>query len=317
MASQKQQLIDGIIGLVEEFGAKVTVQDVTFLESQNVAWLTDYYRRVYSENVEKRKDKKVKEILEQAQAEARQQYEHDNHERLAAEQSENQRFYRELAFSHIGKLIIDNKRVKLSEASKQIIESWLNPGEGPLNVEWFLHVIKQPGLAEQLPWVSAKFEPTAADRELFNRCARLYNYSANQANFGMIQSTVGTGFSQFDIEQAIRTDDVQLSPPSQQELDEWRELSIQEHNTALLNMNSTELRAAARSESEQKRIQAQTQQANDNFEAVKQRDQANGFPSLPADFTKEQIKRAPVEKLKFLIKKFGNFQINSRLQGRG
>jgi hypothetical protein len=157
----------------------------------------------------------------------------------------------------------------------------------------------------------------AQDEKTFQDAAKSLRFGINQANFAVIRSVLGEKFSQYDIAQALAANAFQLSPPTTQELQDWASQDIDAHNEALLKANPEDLRALVRQEAEQRRIQDQQQQANESFEATKQRDEVMGYPSLPSDITKEQIRNASTDKLKLLIKKYGNANVTARIQGRG
>jgi hypothetical protein len=209
-----------------------------------------------------------------------------------------------------------------SRASEQVILGWLNPGE-TLGREFLVKVIQEnPSLASQLQWRSVNPKQAEArqqelDKQTFVEAAKTLRFGVNDANFNLTRQLLGPGFSQHAIQQALSSNALQLSRPTQEELDQWAAQDIEAHNEALLKADPVTLRALARQESADNRAQEQQQQANESFEATKRRDEATGFPPLPADITKEQIRNASVERLKYWVKRFGNHQINLRLNGRG
>jgi hypothetical protein len=234
----------------------------------------------------------------------------------------------DLAWVHISRVPVNGKMVIDNVANRQIIFSWLHEDQGEQpTVQWFLKVMaEQPSLAKQIAWerIISKQErdqqesrQLAQDKKTFQDAAKsLRSFEVNQANFSVVRSVLGEGFSPYDVSQALAKNAFQLSPPSREELENWAAQDIETHNEALLKANPEDLRALVRQEAEQRRIQDQQQQANESFEATKQRDEVMGYPSLPSDITKEQIRNASTDKLKLLIKKYGNANVTARIQGR-
>jgi hypothetical protein len=315
MATQKQQLISQITNLIEEFNPKLSFKDVSFLEAQNLSWLTDYREQVHAATSEQRKDRQAKRLLETALAEIRQEVSRKNAEQDTAQQAENTKFYRDMALFRIGKVVINGRRVVVNEASSRLLESWVNPGEA-MSASWFLKIMtEQPELANQLPWVSASFDQNAADRDTFNRCASLYGYSPNQANFGLLHDALGAGFSQYDIETATSTNHVSLAPPTKDELSRWNLEDIEQHNQALLNASTTELKKIAKQESEQNRADEQIKQAQAHLDLQQQRESTMGFPAMPSDITRKRILAATPSEIKYWSRRYGRFQLNRTLAG--
>jgi hypothetical protein len=313
MATQKQQLIDGIVNLIEESGTKISMQDVEFLEQQNVQWLIDYYKKVYAEAVETRKSNETKKLLDKVIAEARAKFERDNAEADEAKRAESENFYRDYAFSQVGKVVIGGRRVVLNDGTTRLIESWVNPGES-LNAEWFIRVLKeQPSLADQLQWRSASVDQNAVDRETFSQAARQFRVSDNIANFNLVRQTAGEGFSVYQVQHIDG-----LSPASQQEIDNWNAETVAERQDFLINRATPDqLKAAAREESAEQRAHEEQQQASAAFEATRQRDAVANFPALPVEISSTEIRNASAQRLKYLLKRFGTHQVNLRLNGRG
>jgi hypothetical protein len=217
-----------------------------------------------------------------------------------------------LAWVHISRVRINGKMPVDNAANRKIVFGWLHPGEQP-TVEWFKRVLaEQPGLADQISWEpvlspsqrkQAEAAALARDRDIFSALCRDLSLSECEANFNVWRSTNSISG---------------LAPARQEEIEKWHDEAAEERKDFLVNRATPDqLKAAARQESADKRAEEQTRQANEQFEAAKQRDQALGYPELPSDITKEQIRNASVERLKFWVKRFGNHQINLRLNGRG
>jgi len=59
------------------------------------------------------------------------------------------------------------------------------------------------------------------DRKIFGQAARSLRFGENEANFQLIRSVIGPNFTEYRIQEAIDSNAVALSPPTQQELNEW------------------------------------------------------------------------------------------------
>jgi hypothetical protein len=266
-------------------------------------------------------DQVLKQI-EQIRAEARREWE-NNPERIRQQQQqavEDAEIYRDYALTQIFKTWVPGHGfAKRNKASEALVISWLNFDEN-LSVPWYLHVLAEnPNLASGLQWTTKnKAQSLADDQQTFAAVAKaLRSFGVTEATFNLTRSILGPDFTFTELQDRIADGSLQLSKPSQSELDQWAASDTESHNTRLLQSSATELRTLARIESEQKRTQQQINTANESFESSKQRDAAiGGFPPLPAELTKEQIKSAPPERIKYWLKRFGTHQINVRINGR-
>ena len=261
-------------------------------------------------------DEAILRQIEAIRAEARSKFERDNARTIAAQQAESEAFYRDYYLGQSFKIAFRGKRPIRNAASENIVIGWLNPGE-TLSAAWLLKLLtEQPELADQLQWRPAAPNQDELDRVTFENCAK-YRYAANDANFDLLKSALGSGFTQRDIENVIAMNQVSLASPTQSEIDQWKAEDREQRKDFLINHATPEqLRAAAREESADRRALEEQQRINDAYKTAKQRDSATGFPPLPPELTREQIRNAPVERLRFWIKKFGNANVNARLQGR-
>lgn len=268
------------------------------------------------------------EIIRQVQAiraEVQTRFENDP-ERIRRRQEDErqaQEIYREYSLSQIFRTVVPGHGVPVrNKASEDIVIGWLSFDE-KLSREWFLKVLQEnPSLASQFQWQSPDaLDPKkrlAQDQGTLAQAARtLRSFGVNEANLTVVRSVIGSGFTVYAIQQALASNALQLSGPSQSELDQWAEEDIEAHNQRLLQADPTTLRLLARQESADKRVQEQAQRVNEQFEATKRRDEAIGYPQLPSEITKDQIRNAPTDKLKLWIKKYGNANVTARLQGRG
>jgi len=119
------------------------------------------------------------------------------------------------------------------------------------------------------------------DREVFNEAVVKLGLSNVESNFSLIRQVLGPGFTTWSIQQAIQSNAIQLVKATQRELDQRRQQAAEERQEYLINQASPgELRAAARTESEQSRAQAQREENQRQIQAREAKD-AGLFPSLP------------------------------------
>jgi hypothetical protein len=163
-----------------------------------------------------------------------------------------------------------------------------------------------------------------ADRKTFQVAARnLQSFSLIEANFSLIRSTLGPGFSEYDIQQAIQANAISLSPPTEEEMIEWTRLAIEAHNLKLLNSDLPTLRKLTREAGARGPAPAppdETQKAR-----AEERNDGFAYPPLPDELLIEgrqelldsrYLKRCPREVFKFLLKRYGSQQITEALNTR-
>ena len=165
------------------------------------------------------------------------------------------------------------------------------------------------------------------DRKTFEDAARtLRSFGVNEANFNVVRQTLGVGFSVHQIRQMLAANGAMLSPPKQQELNDWERERIERHNEMLRNADTETLRSIVRSESEQRRIQFQRDEDQRQLAAREAKDQAFGFPPLPEinAATGEKLNSAyfirlsntDLQKFKNYIRYYGASQITRALRER-
>jgi len=162
------------------------------------------------------------------------------------------------------------------------------------------------------------------DLETFNNAAKtIRTFGVNQANFNVVRQTLGSGFSVYQIREMLAAKASILSPPNQRELDQWESDRIEAHNESLLNLaerDSDQLRARVKQEAKEARVQQAQAESDRQIEAIRLKDEPFNYPALPSEFTKEsllQMVKNDTDKYRFLMTKFGNYNITARLQGRG
>jgi hypothetical protein len=219
-----------------------------------------------------------------------------------------------------------------NKASENIIINWLHPGE-TLTPDWFRKVFQEnPTLANQLQWEEVldsqtKQQRLQQDRDTFtNQVCRQFQVADTESNFRLVCELVGKGLSKklnnFDpgafhqLQQAA--DSGALARPSQAEIEKWRAEAAEERKDFLVNRATPDqLKAAAREESAARQQAVKHEQARLQLEAQQQRESAMGFPPLPSDITRERIRAASPSEIKVWMKRYGNYQLNTRLAGKG
>ncbi len=326
---KKQELITALSPELLRSG--YSPQDVqAVLETYSIQELQELFRK-QEENSEKTKQIAVEVIRAQARPRVVSDPEHERR---------MQETYREYAFAQLFRtqILIEGKPYVAiqNEASESIIEDWLHPGEA-LTPTWFKKVLtEQPELANRIPWQSAdaldseKQKRVAArqlaeDQGTFNNAAKsLRTFGINQANFNVARSTLKEGFNRYDISKALAANALQLSPPSQADLDQWAAEDVQAHNQALLRVaetDPTKLRTIVKQEAEQRRAEVHQSESDRALAATRARDAAiGGFPPLPETWQGRPLDATFIRTCaptthKLLAKKFGNAQLTARLRG--
>jgi len=232
------------------------------------------------------------------------------------------------AWVHILRTVVNGRRLVDNAANRQVVFGWLHEDQGEQpTVAWFKNVLDEnPALAKSVTWETAdpvvhKQEVAAQlaqDRQTFAEAARKFRVGENEANFGIVRSTLGEGFSVYQVQQAAQSGSVRLSPANQAELDKWKSEEIEQRNQFLSNTDVSTLRAAARQEAANRQTEAEKQVVLD-MQAQQRRDAAMDFPSLPGTWQGQKldaafIRRCDVPTQKLLAKRFGSAQLNARLQ---
>jgi hypothetical protein len=229
-----------------------------------------------------------------------------------------------LCLIHIYRTSIDGRFARMCQANDDVILGWLHPGEDYPTAEWFKKVLaEQPSLANSIAWESAdpiKRKQAAAaqlerDHQTFAEAAKtIRTFGVNEANLNVTRSVLGSGFTVYAIQQALLSNALQLSPPTQSEREEWLADDIERHNQELLQANPEQLKARVREEAEQRRAVDQQAEAEKALEAAQARDAARGgFPPLPTEITREKIRAASPSEIRLWLRKYGQYQLNKTL----
>jgi hypothetical protein len=184
------------------------------------------------------------------------------------------------------------------------------------------HHAKQAREPQRLAEEKAQLEQ---DRKTFADAARsLRSFAVNDANFNVIKQTLGEGFSVFAVQQMVAANGATLSPPTQEELNEWDREAIEAHNLRLLSADIPTLRKLAREAGARGPAAPQP----DETQRVRAAERADGvaYPPLPDEFRDGNnpeevlnaafIKKCSKETLQLLIKRYGSEQINEALRTR-
>ncbi len=164
------------------------------------------------------------------------------------------------------------------------------------------------------------------DRATFNDAAKtLRSFGLNEANFSVIRSTLGPNFTTYSIQQALASNALNLSPPTQQEQDEWTRQDIKAHNTALLNADIPTLRKLARQAGARGPVQPPLDETQ-RVRAAEEKFYGTGYPVMPDEFrdgngpeqvlNAEFIRKCSKETLRLLLNRYGADQVNEVLRTR-
>src|SRR6266851_4952606 len=166
---------------------------------------------------------------------------------------------------------------ELEQAPTNSVEEQILKAQAEIYAERTLHQLRmQPQRQAQ----AAK--QLAHDQQTFADAAKtLRSFGVNEANLNLTRQALGAGFSLYAIQQALSSNALQLSPPTQRDLDEWNAEAIEHHNHQLLNADSDQLRGIVRQEAADSRAAAVQLEADRQFEASRARDAVMGFPQLP------------------------------------
>jgi hypothetical protein len=164
------------------------------------------------------------------------------------------------------------------------------------------------------------------DRETFTQAAKtLRSFSVNQANFNVCRTTLGEGFSTFQIEQMLAANGAVLSPPTQEELAEWTRQEIEAHNLRLKSMDIQSLRKLVRDVGARGQVAPPLDEIQKVRQAEKAADTSWAYPALPEEFKEGDrevlldaafLRNCSRETFRFLIKRYGSAQIDEALRTR-
>jgi hypothetical protein len=156
------------------------------------------------------------------------------------------------------------------------------------------------------------------DKKTFAAAARELRLSLCDANFNLIRTTLGVGFTVQDIYDHPLIETVRATP---QELNQWEQERIHARNGYLTNAHPQTLRTEAKQEAVANKQNHALTAFERELEAGLTREITNGGMSpLPEYWNgkrldKDFIRRADKETLRQIMKKFGSSQLTARLHG--
>jgi hypothetical protein len=183
-------------------------------------------------------------------------------------------------------------------------------------------------------FIKAQFEQDApkraaqeqADKRTFlDGYNTLRSFSNNMANWNVVHSTLGPGFRVYDLEQALASNAISLSKPSQAEIDSWANQDIARRNAELKAMDIPTLKKEMLREQAENRAATNQREENALLEDMRQRDAQLNLPPLPThDQNGVEISAAYLKRLlntdmaryKYFLKRWGGYAMTLRLQGR-
>jgi hypothetical protein len=241
------------------------------------------------------------------------------------------------AFFNIFRTAINNRVAIDNQTNRNIIVSWVQEDQGEaLSPELFKKILtEQPQLAGHIVWQSADvLDPkkrrqaaaaqAAEDRKTFSDAARKYGLGDTEANFHLVRETLGEGFSEYAVGDAVRNGTVQVSPATEAELEQYRQKAQEQRQQFLRNADPETLRSIVRSEAEQRRIKFQHDETERQIAHREMLDAQVGFPVLP-EFNSNgekidaayliRISNTNLQLFKTIISRFGAANVTARLRG--
>jgi hypothetical protein len=205
--------------------------------------------------------------------------------------------------------------------------------EAHMNVALFLEAVKQDSFASHFVWQNvpaSKTDPKQLekDRQTLAQAARANgNFGASDANLSLCRDVLGAGFTEYQINQAIRSNALLLAAPSEEERECWEAERIEQENQRLLNADSRKLKQEIRDRYADRQREAAQAHADYEFELRQQAEQ-NQFPQLPEIFdgpfpalrgkrldSQFLVRHGSRELFKFLHTRFGVANVTARLRG--
>jgi len=161
----------------------------------------------------------------------------------------------------------------------------------------------------------------AEDRKTFDQTCRQYHIGGTDANFGLIRSTLGPGFTTFQIGQALRSGAVHVSPATPEEIQQWTREAEEQRVQYLRNADVVTLKNLVRQETQQKRERVAQAQLDATQTSAKQRHDLHGYMPLTPEsrhrgnvVDAQYIKRLDAQGLRELIRIYGDFQLTNVLR---
>ncbi len=210
----------------------------------------------------------------------------------------------------------------IAQAVSRVAEDELIRIQAERAADRALHELHMQRIREPQRRAEAKAQ-LAQDRQAFVDAAKtLRSFGMNEANWNVIRSTLGPGFSIYQIQQMLAANGATLSGPTQEELNEWDRQDVEAHNSKLLSMDIPSLRKLAR-EAGARGQAAPPPDETQRVRAIENQDRT--YPELPDELRigdRDElidaafIKRCSKETLRLLMKRYGSDQVNEALRTR-
>jgi hypothetical protein len=203
-----------------------------------------------------------------------------------------------------------------------------------MDVQMFCIAVTEDSFAQRFSWQDPPLptkQALAKDREAFESFCVQNRYNAGTAGFELARQVIGTGqLSQASLNQAVRSGKLRLGMATPEDLEHREEIRLDQEKLRLQNAQAHELKQEVREGAEARRVQAQRQHRDYEFELKKQAEASTQFPPLPEYIPEYLQKRFGKVKLdrRFLIKggadrevfkylhiKYGLTQIEQLLRG--
>src|SRR5262249_42763555 len=120
----------------------------------------------------------------------------------------------------------------------------------------------------------------AKDRKVFLEACREFQIGTTDANFSLIRSVLGPGFSASQIGQGFRSGTLQVSPARPEEVQQWTREAEEQRLQILRSADVVSLKKLVRQEAEQKRNQVAQAQMDATQASAKQRHELHGYRPL-------------------------------------
>jgi hypothetical protein len=209
--------------------------------------------------------------------------------------------------------------IKASEADERILEL-----QAARAADRVIHELEMSQAREPQRKAEDKRQ-LAEDRKTFFEACRQFHIGNTDANFGLVRSSLGLGFSPYEIGQGLQSGELHVSPATPEEIQQWaREAEVQRQRT-LRNMSPEDLRSVVRNEAESRRAQAQRERFEHHVAHREALDAQFGYPPLPERNYEGQaidaayltrISNTNLDLFKRLIRKHGAAQITRALRER-
>ena len=215
---------------------------------------------------------------------------------------------------------LKSSAIRAAEADDRILEL-----QATRSADRAIHELKMSQAREPQRKAEDKRQ-LAEDRKTFVEACRQFHIGSTDANFGLIRSSLGPGFSAYQIGEAVRSGTLQVSPATPEEIQQWTRDAQEQRQQFLRSADVETLRSVIRNEAESRRAQAQHDEDQRQLAARQAKDEAYGFPTLPeinaatgekltsAYFIK--LSNTDLQQFKNYIRMYGASQITRALRER-